>query len=203
MTLSNEQTCLIQCFLVNQSDICQTYRSNELGQTALQCSFTLISMKYLFLFPLRYLQCVDINKYEIIHIYYRNDGFGNNLINIPKPLLFYPLDHVSGINNLGSLNEKWNSVDWVNGKGYFDCSLDNKMNQMKMLRLNSSDNPWLRVIHNISSLLNDELSVMIWFKKSDPLQYPMPLLEGMSGSNNDTLTWHLWNYPNLKDLTGG
>jgi hypothetical protein len=107
-----------------QHEVCQMKISQQQDGkiTQIQCDHSTIRSRYLISFPNRYLQCLT-NIDRNMKIYYRSDGVWSNLTNIERPLLFYALDDVSGVMNIGSLDMNKYTARWMTSStGRCNCS---------------------------------------------------------------------------------
>lgn len=152
------------------------------------------------LFPKRYLQCVTGGDAPV-NVYYRADLLQANIASAVKPLLFYALDDVSGIANIGSLNGDAYNPRWDQGTGRFDCPLYplGSTQRPLLMSLRPADSPILRVVHNLNLPLDPGFTVMVWFKKSSPSVTNVPILDSTWG-NEVNFAWHIWVFPASNNL---
>jgi hypothetical protein len=205
--VSSIYECLHICLVVNQQHVCQINISKHVNPVTMmmmmrmrmiiQCHCSNVTSQYVILFPNRYLQCTNLSDLSQMKLYYRSDYVWNNMSSLERPLLFYSLDDVSELMNLGRLDSIRYSLQWkIGGGGYFDCPWKNG-GRRKMIRLEPSQQPWLQVAHNLSLSSVGGFTWMIWFKKRDPSSSAMPLLENTDGWNQD---FWMWNHDTAERL---
>jgi len=185
--------CAIHCTQSGYGDVFQlTSAGQESTGNNRICSCSSVQANYFNLFPTRYLQCVS----NSVDVFYRTDRLSANWATLTKPLLFYALDDVSGITNIGTVDAASSTPVWLRGQGYYDCQFRDSNaspSRPKLMRLVPAEQPLLRIIHNLPLTADKGYSAMAWFKKRDPSVGQLPIIDGTQ-LNEATYSWHMWNW---------
>jgi len=117
--VSKVSECITHCSRTGHSGVIQLTGANDSGR---DCTCSSVPVQYMKLVPKRYLHCVTGGD-PTVDIYYRSDLIPANVASMVKPLLFYALDDVSGITNIGSLTGDAYNARFDQGTGHFDCPI--------------------------------------------------------------------------------
>jgi hypothetical protein len=182
------EECVIHCARETNSEVVQISRDGL-------CTCSKVIAGYLALFSRRYTECSSgVGQHSIFS---REDRPARaDLSSVGAPLLFFALDDVSEVTNLGSLDPAKYAPRWVKGSGHFDCP---KNAGAKLMRLIPSESPLLQLVHDLNLSPLTGYTVMIWFKKRDPNTSQFPMLDN-SAVQGTQYAWHMWNWPGANQV---